>query len=89
MRDARIIYGQILSCALALIQLSGLVNVHVYEQTSSWSFFHRKGHGLMLMQNGVRALEILKVPHLLDRCTPLKRTIFQNGNGDLIRTETI
>ena len=78
-----------LSCALALIQLAGLVNVRVYEQSSVLNFFHRKGHGLMLMENGVQALKTLQVPHLLDRCTPLKRAIFQNENGDLMRTETI
>ena len=66
-----------LSCALALIQLAELVHVRVYEQNSALNFSHRKGHGLMLMSNGVQALETLQVSHLLNQCTPLNRAIFR------------
>ncbi|MEM7033817.1 MAG: NAD(P)/FAD-dependent oxidoreductase [Chloroflexota bacterium] len=78
-----------LSCALALKQRAGLHNVQVFEQASAYDLPFRKGHGLMLMQNGVKALEALHMTHLLRHCTPLKQAIFINAQGETLTTERL
>lgn len=77
-----------LSCALGLIRRAGIGDIQVFEQAPALSQ-HRMGHGLMLMENGVRALHALQLTHLLSGCTPLRQAIFQNEQGIPIRTETL
>ena len=78
-----------LSCALALRQQTGIQNVRVYEQVSAKDLPFRKGHGLLLMQNGVKALKVLQLTHLLANCTPLKQAIFMDSQGCTFRTERL
>ncbi|MEM7132914.1 MAG: NAD(P)/FAD-dependent oxidoreductase [Chloroflexota bacterium] len=78
-----------LCSALALIRRAGLKEVKVFEQSSSLELSERTGHGLMLMQNGMEVLETLQLSHLFDQSTALKQAVFQNREGDVIRTERL
>ena len=78
-----------LSCALALRERSGVQHVRIFEKDSRLNLPHRQGHGLILMQNGVQALEALGVTSLLSQSTPLKNAMFQNEQGQILQRDTL
>lgn len=73
--------------ALAFSQRTNIDDIVVYERDSQWPSPIRQGHGLILMQNGVKALEALGASSLLQGCTPLRKAIFRDSLGLIARTE--
>ncbi len=78
-----------LSCALALQQRAGIKHVRVFEKASALNLPHRQGHGLILMQNGVKALQALGITSFLDQSTPLNEAVFQNKHGQNFQTDRL
>lgn len=78
-----------LSCALALKQRTSVEHIRVFEKATALDLPNRQGHGLILMQNGVQALNALGIAPLLDHSTPLNKAIFQNAQGDIFQEEAL
>jgi aspartate/methionine/tyrosine aminotransferase/2-polyprenyl-6-methoxyphenol hydroxylase-like FAD-dependent oxidoreductase len=78
-----------LATALALEERTGVTDIVVYERMGSESAAHESGHGVMLMQNGVRALRAMGADVGLRSATPLSRMWLQDSNGVLLRTEAL
>ena len=78
-----------LSCALALRERAGVEHVRVFEKDSCLNLPYRQGHGLILMQNGVQALQTLNVDSLLNQSSPLNKAIFQNRDGQILQTDEL
>ncbi len=78
-----------LSCALALRDRASVSDIRVLERDSSEKLPQRLGHGLLLMQNGVRALEALRLEHVLERCSPISRALFRDPHGVVVRVDAL
>ncbi|NDD30083.1 MAG: aminotransferase class I/II-fold pyridoxal phosphate-dependent enzyme [Proteobacteria bacterium] len=78
-----------LACALALRKRAGIDTVEVLERDTLQAHLDRAGHGLILMENGVRALRELGLERLLEHHTPLRRAVFQNEHGLALRSEAL
>ncbi len=78
-----------LSCALALRERAGIEHVCVFESDGRLDLPHRQGHGLILMQNGVQALQALGVDSLLDQSTPLQQAFFQDQAGHILQSDQL
>ncbi len=78
-----------LSCALALKKRTGIHHIRIFEKASTFNLPHRQGHGLILMQNGVEALEALAVDSVLNESTPLLEAVFQNNQGQVFHKEKL
>ncbi len=76
-----------LSCALALRQRTGIHDITVFERESHETLPRKLGHGLLLMQNGVRALNELGIGRVLDACTPIERAVFRDASGVPLRVD--
>lgn len=78
-----------LATATALLRRAGVADVTVYERDSTEVLPTRAGHGLLLMQNGVRALEALGAAHVLDGYRPLTAAVLQTDAGVVARSELL
>jgi salicylate hydroxylase len=78
-----------LGCALAMIRRARIRDVRVFERESAEGLRRKVGHGLLLMQNGVKALKTLGAAHILDGCTPVQRTVIQDACGSVIHVDTL
>lgn len=78
-----------LALAVALRRRAQVGEIVVFEQDSGVNLAVRQGHGMMLMENGVDALQALGVSHIIEGCTPLTRAVFREGHGVPIRTEAL
>ena len=76
-----------LGCALALIRRTRIRDVLVFERESAEGLRARVGHGLLLMRNGVEALKALGARHVLHGCTPIRRTVIQDGRGGVVHVD--
>lgn len=76
-----------LSCAIALRERAGQSDVTVLERESPKTLPLKPGHGLLLMQNGVQALELLGAGQVLASCTPIHRAVFRDGRGLPVRVD--
>ncbi|HRD75561.1 MAG TPA: aminotransferase class I/II-fold pyridoxal phosphate-dependent enzyme [Hyphomicrobiaceae bacterium] len=70
-----------LAVATALIRRAGITDVEVLERDSAERQATRKGHGLILMQNGAKALRALDAGRVLDSCTAIRRALIQDAGG--------
>ncbi len=75
-----------LSAALAL-EKQGFRDIHIYERERILN--RRSGHGLLIMQNGVRALETLGAGEILNGYAPIQRLILRDGNGRLLHNQAL
>lgn len=89
--SVRILGGGVagLACALALIRRADIRNVRVLERESAQGLRTKVGHGLILMQNGVKALRALDAEHILEGCVPLRRALIQDGAGTALHVDTL
>lgn len=74
------------SAALAL-EKRGFRDITIYERERSFS--SRLGHGLLLMQNGVLALESLGAGDLLRDYRPIDRLILRDGQGRVTHSQDL
>ncbi len=75
-----------LAAALALEQ-QGLRDIEIYERERSIN--RRTGHGLLVMQNGVRALQSLGASSLLGNYSPIDRLILRDATGRVLRNQAL
>ncbi len=78
-----------LASALALTRRAQIEKVLVFEQDTKEMRRARRGHGLILMQNGVLALRALGAEGVLRGCRPLDRTELRDTSGGLIETDSL
>lgn len=78
-----------LASALALVRRAGIDDVVVYESDPVFNAADRRGHGLILMQNGVETLQALGAAQVLDGCTALERAVFQDRRGMAVHTDAL
>jgi 2-polyprenyl-6-methoxyphenol hydroxylase-like FAD-dependent oxidoreductase len=78
-----------LGCALALIRRAGIRDVRLFERESAEGMRRKVGHGLLLIRTGVKALRALGAAHILDGCTPLRRTLIQDAAGSVVHVDTL
>ncbi len=88
---ARIIGGGVagLSLAIALQRRAGIDGITVYERETSKTLPQKLGHGLILMENGVSALEAIDAVDVLAESTALRRTVIQDRDGALLHSEAM
>ncbi len=86
---ARIIGGGVagLSLAIALQRRADIDGITVYERETSETLPQKLGHGLILMENGVSALEAIDAVDVLAESRALRRTVIQDRNGALLHSE--
>jgi len=85
----RIIGGGVagLSLAIALGRRADIDAITVYERETSDTLPRKLGHGLILMANGVAALEEIDAGDVLEGSSALRRTVIQDGDGAPMQTE--
>ncbi|MBM5801440.1 MAG: aminotransferase class I/II-fold pyridoxal phosphate-dependent enzyme, partial [Cyanobacteria bacterium K_DeepCast_35m_m2_023] len=76
-----------LTAALALRRRAGLEQVRVLERDHPGQ--HRPGHGLLLMPNGVKALQGLGLAPVLDGQRALTAAILQSDTGTVVHREPL
>ena len=77
-----------LACAVALRRRAHIEDIVLYERDRP-AAGERTGHGLILMQNGLKALSALGVSHLLEGYTALTRALFQDASGAAVHAERL
>lgn len=78
-----------LSCALALLKRTRCQSIEILERETLDSLPLKPGHGLLLMQNGVKALQALGIDGLLSNSTVIKRAVFRDNKGIPIRVDEL
>ena len=76
-----------LTAALALRRRAGVEQVRVLERDQRGQ--HRPGHGLLLMPNGVRALQTLGLEQVLEGQRPLTAALLQSDCGTVVHREPL
>ena len=77
-----------LAAARALSLRLGVTDIEIFERDTSHPVARRTGHGLLLMQNGVKALRALDAEGILNGYTILKRAIIRDGRGTALHVDT-
>src|SRR4051794_2008148 len=77
-----------LASAIALQRRLGLSDIKVFERDPAPPSGARMGHGLLLMQNGVKTLRALDADRVLDGYSMLKRALIRDDKGTTLLVET-
>jgi aspartate/methionine/tyrosine aminotransferase/2-polyprenyl-6-methoxyphenol hydroxylase-like FAD-dependent oxidoreductase len=84
----RILGGGVVGLAAAVgLRRRGIQDVVVLERDTPAQQRARPGHGMMLMPNGVAALRALGADGCLPAHRELRRAVFQDGHGRVLRSE--
>ena len=78
-----------LSCALALSRFAKCRHIDVSERETAESLPRKPGHGLLLMQNGVKSLEALGLHGFFETISPIRRAVFRDAGGIPIRVDEL